>query len=385
MKKTIALLMALVMVLCLLPSMTLAANSTGHKISVKLYKVVLDSSKPLGYQDPELIETITVTCTDSTAHSGYNHFVNLKDFYPTKHDLSTDYWTGWQFNGYYEKGKDQDTFYSWTSDQVNATANVTGSEPYPCSKNFYYVYRDSKPTPPPSASPSQPGADTLKSLLDKIKVTCVTNVTAHGTKGFDLIDGSYTVGDVKGDATSGYTCEVSISPDKYVEAYNAELSLVHTTDDTAKTVTLKCNDDSAWVVDTGTPVEFKVKCETPHPTTPDKPDDHDTLKDLLGKIKVTCVTNGTTHGPKYFNLLAGSYTVGAVEGNPTSGYTCKVSISPDKYVVEYNNLINGHTITEATAKIVTLKYNNDSAWVVDTGTPVEFKVKCETLEPTPPA
>ena len=252
--------MALVMVLCLLPSMTLAANSTGHKISVELYKVVLDNTKPLGYQNPEWIGTTTVTCQDGTAHSGYNHFVNLKDFYPTEHGLSTDYWTGWQFNGYYEKGNDRDKFYNWTSDRVDATANVTGSEPYPCSKNFYYVYRDSNPTPPPSATPSQPDANTLKNLLGKIKVTCVINDTAHGTKGFDLIDGSYTVDAVGGDAISGYTCEVSISPDKYVDEYNKLINGHTVTEATAKIVTLKYNNYSAWVVNTGTPVEFNVTC-----------------------------------------------------------------------------------------------------------------------------
>ena len=42
------------MVLCLLPVTALAASNTGHQISVKIYKVVLDSSKPLGYQNPEL-------------------------------------------------------------------------------------------------------------------------------------------------------------------------------------------------------------------------------------------------------------------------------------------------------------------------------------------
>ena len=243
-----------------------------------------------------------------------------------------------------------------------------------------------QPTPPPSAPPAKPDDhDTLKSLLDKIKVTCVTNVTAHGTKGFDLIDGSYTVGDVKGDATSGYTCEVSISPDKYVEAYNAELSLVHTTDDTAKTVTLKCNDDSAWVVDTGTPVEFKVKCETPHPTTPDKPDDHDTLKDLLGKIKVTCVTNGTTHGPKEFNLLAGSYTVGNVEGSANSGYTCDITVRPELYVAEYVKDFGSHTLspTGQTGTITLIYDAEEQAWKpMPNQNPIVFYVKDETFTVT---
>ena len=140
-KRILAVLLALVLVLGLAAT-SFAANSTGHQISVKIYKVVLDSSKPLGYQTPVLINTITVVCQDSTAHSGYNHSVNLKEFYPTNVGASTTDWTGWEFDSYYTKGKENATFYNWTSSRVNATANVTGSEPYPCSKNFYLVYKD---------------------------------------------------------------------------------------------------------------------------------------------------------------------------------------------------------------------------------------------------
>ena len=140
-KRILAVLLALVLVLGLAAT-SFAANSTGHQISVKIYKVVLDSSKPLGYQTPVLINTITVVCQDSTAHSGYNHSVNLKEFYPTNVGASTTDWTGWEFDSYYTKGKEYATFYNWTSSRVNATANVTGSEPYPCSKNFYLVYKD---------------------------------------------------------------------------------------------------------------------------------------------------------------------------------------------------------------------------------------------------
>ena len=101
MKKSLALMLALIMVLCMIPTTALAANGTGHQISVKIYKVVLDNSKPLGYQNPELVNTITVICQDATGHSGYNHSVYLKEFHPTKVGLSTTDWTGWQFNGYY--------------------------------------------------------------------------------------------------------------------------------------------------------------------------------------------------------------------------------------------------------------------------------------------
>ena len=140
-KRLIAFLLVLIMVLGMLPVSAMAANSTGHKISVGIYKVVLDSSRPLGYQNPVLVKTITVTCTDGTEHSGYNHSVKLKEFYPDE----TKDWTGWQFASYYTKGQDQNIFNNFTSSTVNATANVTGSEPYPCSKNFYLVYKDSNP------------------------------------------------------------------------------------------------------------------------------------------------------------------------------------------------------------------------------------------------
>mgnify|MGYP003018211244 CR=1 FL=1 len=141
-KRLVAFLLVLIMVLGMLPVSAMAANSTGHKISVGIYKVVLDSSRPLGYQNPVLLKTITVTCQDSTGHSGYNHSVKLKEFYPD----DTKDWTGWEFDSYYTKGKEQATFYSSTSSTVNATANVTGSEPYPCSKNFYLVYKEPTPT-----------------------------------------------------------------------------------------------------------------------------------------------------------------------------------------------------------------------------------------------
>ncbi len=309
--------------------------------------------------------TQTYTATSQYENS---HTFTISNDKPTRQD--------YEFKGWAE-----------TPNATTATRQPGGKIVVTGTTTLYAVWEENY-TPNPSAPPSVPGPDTLKKLLDKIKVTCVTSVTAHGTKGFDLIDGSYTVGDVEGDATSGYTCEVSISPDKYVDEYNKLIKGHTVTEATAKIVTLKSNNDSAWVVDRGTPVEFNVKCETSEPTppsdTPSKPDAN-TLKKLLDKIKVTCVTSVTAHGTKGFDLIDGSYTVGDVEGDATSGYTCEVSISPDKYVDEYNKLIKGHTVTEATAKIVTLKSNNDSAWVVDRGTPVEFNVKCETSESTPPA
>ena len=178
-KRVMAILLSMFLLFSVTPSMVFAA--TGHQISVKIYKVVLDSSKPLGYQNPVLVNTITVTCTDGTSHSGYNHFVPLKNFHPTKVGLSTTDWVGYQFNGYYSGGKGSATFTAYTSSNVNATANVTGSQPYPCSKNMYLIYSEPEPVT---------YGLTVKTVVDGTTVSTVGK-------------GSYASGNV-----------VSVSPDK---------------------------------------------------------------------------------------------------------------------------------------------------------------------------
>ena len=155
MKKRLSVsLLALILLLLSLCTPVAAALGTGHQISVNIYQVTLDSNKPLGYQNPTLVDTITVTCTDSTGHSGYNHSVPLKLFHPSALGLTTTDWTGYSFAAYFSPNAVQGTFYDWTSSTVNATANVTGSEPYPCSKNFYLVYKGAEPDPGP-----EPGGD----------------------------------------------------------------------------------------------------------------------------------------------------------------------------------------------------------------------------------
>ena len=478
MKKSLALMLALIMVLCMIPTTAFAANGTGHQISVKIYKVVLDSSKPLGYQNPELVNTITVICQDATGHSGYNHSVNLKEFYPTNFGLPTTDWTGWQFNGYYDKGKDKATFYNWTNDKVNATANVTGSEPYPCSKNFYLVYKEAAPqtqditltynanggsgapgpetkkveigksatftvsateptrenytfkgwstnknattaeykggdsitinenttlyavweantqpeTPPeppkPDNTPAIPG---LTELNKVVKVKCKTAPKSHEEKTFGFNWFSCQVGKVIND-NNEYFCTITVLPDEYVTTYNVMHYPGHThtldPDGQKDTLTLKWNATAKQWENTDSaklPITFTVKCETVEPTKPDKPGEG-VILDLINKIKVQCIANtDPKHPEKGYDPIAGSYTVGEVEGNPQSGYTCTVTIVPDKYVEKYNADVTGanHTLAAGEGnKTVKLKYDSaNDEWKVDIGMPVVFKVQCDNTQP----
>ena len=100
-------------------------------------------------------------------------------------------------------------------------------------------------------------------MLDKIKVTCVTNGTAHGTKEFDLIDGSYTVGAVGGDAISGYTCDIIVHPALYVAEYVKDLGKPHTLSPAGQTgmITLIYDaEEQAWKPMPTDPIVFNVTC-----------------------------------------------------------------------------------------------------------------------------
>ena len=370
-KRITALLLCLVMALSLIPTTVWAANAdaegtddgisvqangTGHRISVKIYKVVLDSSKPLGYQNPELINTITVICQDRTSHSGYNHSVNLKEFYPTNVGASTTDWSGWEFDAYYTKGNEKATFYNWTKDTVNATANVTGSEPYPCSKNFYLVYKDSTPTPP-----TKPTDNEVKTLLGNIvEVYCTVEQENGADKRYgpySLEDGTFTVGNVTGNATNGYTCTVTIKDgaegvDKYTSKPTG-----HTTDgsknaDMVKTITLtRSANATAWSVSNNGRFKLYAKCEqTPPLDPPTKPTDAE-MQGILG-VKVDCVATTQVkpaHSASSRKFIDGTYEVGEpLYDTARNLWYCAVTITkPEAYIPGYDSDLS--TITSIMA------------------------------------
>ena len=479
MKKSLAVMLALIMVLCMIPTTALAANGTGHQISVKIYKVVLDSSKPLGYQNPEFVKTITVICQDGTGHSGYNHSVNLKEFHPTKVGLSTTDWTGWQFNGSYNKGNDQKPFYDWTRDRVNATANVTGSEPYPCSKNFYLVYKEAAPqtqditltynanggsgapgpetkkveigksatftvsateptrenytfkgwstvenaataeyiggnsitisqnttlyavweennptppTPPTTDKPEPPKPENTPGIPgltgeNVVKVMCVTENSSHAEKSYQLIADSYDVGNVEGDATSGYTCTITVDPAKYVTEYNKTHG-DHALDPNpqSRSITFEWKNNS-WALAAGQnlPITFTVIHNTQEPPTDTpKPPAADVIPKIVGKdaVKVLCTTNAK-HAAMRCDLLENSFDIGVVTKEETSGeYFCNITVHADKYVKKYNEYLKGHTL-ETEGQTGTITLNWDAAgrqWkYTENKLPITFTVMCETV------
>ena len=102
-----------------------------------------------------------------------------------------------------------------------------------------------------------------------MNVKCTTN-TVHPEKGYNLIEGSYDVGEVSGNKENGYTCDITVKPEKYVEAYNSDpdINVEHKLDPEFQTGTIHLKyDEQGWMLadPSGVPVVFNVKCDNTQP------------------------------------------------------------------------------------------------------------------------
>lgn len=239
------------------------------------------------------------------------------------------------------------------------------------TRTLYAVWEEA--TPPKPDKPTAPGEGDLSGLIGQITVNCTNEAATHElkTKGYALISGSYTTGEVKGDAENGYTYTVTINSQKYVEQFDTDTGAAHDPKGVNATVTLKYT-DNGWTVTNGAPVVFDVACVT-EIVPPTKPGAED-LSNLKAPVDVTCTTKPETHAAVHFSLIEGTYNIGDVSGNETDGYTCDIIITADEYVTKYNTDFGKHTLTGDNTKPLTLKYV-EGRWAVDA--PVTFPVECE--------
>ena len=129
---------------------------------------------------------------------------------------------------------------------------------------------DNKPERPEPEDTSKPFIELTGEEV--VKVHCTNDNANHAdkNKSYGLMHDGYTVGDVKDDATNGYTCDITVNPDKYVEAYNTDISVDHTLAPAGQTGTIHLKYDKEaqnWKLanPSGVPVVFNVKCDNTQP------------------------------------------------------------------------------------------------------------------------
>ena len=296
--------------------------------------------------------------SEASTKSPLTHIFTVSDTEPTR--------VGYTFKGWsknkggteeYHAGND----YPLTARKDNPNVSAT----------LYAVWEEA--TPPKPDKPTAPGEDNLSGLIGQITVNCTNEAAAHElkTKGYALISGSYTTGEVEGDAENGYTYTVTINSQKYVEQFDTDTGAAHTPKDAAATVTLK-HTDNGWAVERVVPVVFNVACVT-EIVPPARPGAEDLAK-LEAPVEVVCTTKPETHTAAPFSLIEGTYDIGDVSGNETDGYTCDITVTADEYVTKYNTDFGKHTLTGDSPKTLTLKYV-EGRWAFDA--PVTFPVECE--------
>ena len=211
--------------------------------------------------------------------------------------------------------------------------------------------------------PAAPTAEQVASLL-KVKVSCANLSAAHqeNVPAFvyqPLLPGSFDIGQVTGNAQSGYNCRITVRAAQYVQDFNTRSNAMHTpTDGTEKAVTLYY-EDGGWTVGTGSGlVEFTVICENVPAqkytvTYTDGVDGVEIFKDQvyadLTAGTATPAFNGTPTRVGYFFAGWNPAVTATVTGNVTYTATWKVDSNnngkPDdeeeRYTVTYLDGANG--------------------------------------------
>ena len=224
--------------------------------------------------------------------------------------------------------------------------------------------------------PEQPSKKDIEGAIGRgVKIVCDNQNVNHWGKDYKPTQGEYTVSDVTGTASEGYTCTITVKAAKIIEKYSSDMGKTHALivgEQAEKTVELEW-DGEKWVAKTELPITFHVECPPEKPT-------YDELKGLGINAKVDCTTT-TAHNGKSYTLIEDTYNVSDPERKGTA-YTCILTVNAKDYVAKYNaeENVGPHTLDDRDSKTIELTWNGEKWTAAETS--VTFNVKCELLTVT---
>ena len=408
MKKSLAVMLALIMVLCMIPTTAFAEAGdwdpltdpntvAGSLVGNETFSAstTMEAGKDGYLRLMPTLDTVNYTYNamaycGATATSKNTSIVEVKS-------IEIGKWVGGEWDNadclqvtVNPKAAGTTTvvinFYYTFSQSANPLTNPNAKWFYGTSNYTINVTEPTKPNPPTPENTSKPVVGLTGE--EAVKVHCTNSTANHTDESYGLKPNSYTVSEVEGNATNGYTCTITVKPGEYVSAYNGTYSKHTLVGPQNHTINLKWNEtDKKWVVDSALPVVFNVKCDNTQPPTdkPEKPEPENTSKPVVGLtgvdvVNVKCTTN-TDHAKQAYQLIADSYKVGDVQGDKENGYICEITVKPEKYVEAYNTEYPEHTLDpESQPGKIKLEWDG-SKWKVDSGVPVVFDVKCDNTQP----
>ena len=264
----------------------------------------------------------------------------------------------------------------------NKLSTATGARPFNTDDDPCW-HLDGKITL--SNIPQTPEYGELKDLI-KVQVDCLTSNSwgeyAHQNKDYDLIEDSYTPGNVT--LTDGtWTCTVSIRADKYVTAYNEEYG-DHTLSSASPVNVTVVYKDNAWIrenANNNIAAVFDVKCA--EPTIPSEDEIVDMFNDT-GAVKVDCITSDVPHNSKGYALLKDSFKIGEPE-TKDNRLVLPITVTIGKYLEQYEEVYGEHAVSGSDTKTAYDVYWDGTQWTFDKDDLplVDFDVKC--IKPAVPS
>ena len=384
MKKSLAVMLALIMVLCMIPTTALAKSSNASlTVSVKgtFYNPNTDKH--------EYFSNLRTT-THVTVNEGEN------PSYPVKYYFTKQTYYGSTNSSYYGKegyklivtigGKESTDLKAWVFDRDMTNVKGDGQTFYPIySPSGYGTYQNTLFIS--GGTPIQPETGTLTinktvtglpndklpasftfNVMQGNNVKATVTVNKNGNNGYNagsatLPHGTYTVVEVSA-TVDGYTVVTTPS--------NGEVTI---------------SGQPTNITFTNAYTENEPQPETP-PTTPEPENTSKPFIELTGEeaVKVHCTNDNANHADKSYGLMHDGYTVGEVQGDKESGYTCEITVEPAKYVAQYNSEINvEHKLDPESQpgkiKLEWDKYNQKWKLATPSGVPVVFNVKCDNTQP----
>ena len=202
-----------------------------------------------------------------------------------------------------------------------------------------------------------------------VKVECITTGVNHPDQYFkELLEGSWTAGDVKLNSQNQWTSVITVTAKQYVDDYQVKAPEHKPVGTQTKTFTLVL-DGETWTYSGDSPaIVFDSAC-----TVPEKPGDDEITGIFSSKDAVHVICESNKHESAVFKELWANedgktrYSVsdpGLVDGV----WTCTVTILPTVYVDQYNtNTGADHWLDPAgqTGEKVTLTWNGTNWTAVD--------------------
>ena len=385
MKKSLAVMLALIMVLCMIPTTALAAKSSNASLTVSVKGT---------FYNPNTDKHEYFSNLRTTTHVKVNEGENPS--YPVKYYFTKQKYYGSTNSSYYGKegyklivtigGKESTDLNAWVFDRDMTNVKGDGQTFYPIySPSGYGTYQNTLFIS--GGTPIQPKTGTL--TINKT-VTGLPNDKLPASFTFNVMQGNNVKATVtvNKNGNNGYNAGSTTLPHGTYTVVE-----VSATVDGYTVVTTPSNGE---VTISGQPTNITFTNayteNEPQPDKPEGPTPENTSKpfiELTGEeaVKVHCTNDKANHDDKSYGLMHDGYTVGDVQGNKENGYTCDITVKPEKYVAQYNLDISGvtHTLVDSnqtgTIKLVWDKDNQKWKLATPSDVSVVFNVKCDNTQP----